>query len=87
MMFSPLFSSISQVSTFLSFAAKHLTTVAAAARLAQDFFYLPMNRRHRQGIGYAFINFQEKGTADIFKDVPRPIIESHWCRWCPPNVM
>mmetsp|Transcript_24121 Transcript_24121/g.39295 ORF Transcript_24121/g.39295 Transcript_24121/m.39295 type:complete len:235 (-) Transcript_24121:24-728(-) len=33
-----------------------------------DFFYLPMNRRHRQGIGYAFINFQEKGTAAVFKD-------------------
>jgi len=33
-----------------------------------DFFYLPMNRRHRQGIGYAFINFQAEGTAKLFKE-------------------
>lgn len=34
----------------------------------EDFFYLPMNRRHRQGIGYAFINFQAEGTAKLFKE-------------------
>ena len=33
-----------------------------------DFFYLPMNRRHKQGIGYGFINFIELGTAVRFKD-------------------
>ncbi|CAE7947356.1 ML5, partial [Symbiodinium sp. KB8] len=33
-----------------------------------DFFYLPMNRRHKQGIGYAFINFIELGTAAQFKE-------------------
>ncbi|CAE7332178.1 phzS [Symbiodinium sp. CCMP2456] len=32
-----------------------------------NFFYLPMNRRHRQGIGYAFINFRVLGTAEHFK--------------------
>ncbi|CAJ1363634.1 unnamed protein product [Effrenium voratum] len=32
-----------------------------------DFFYLPMNRRHKQGIGYAFINFREPGAAAKFK--------------------
>lgn len=39
---------------------------------AKDFFYLPMNRRHRQGIGYAFINFQETGTAALFKEARLP---------------
>mmetsp|Transcript_68178 Transcript_68178/g.160474 ORF Transcript_68178/g.160474 Transcript_68178/m.160474 type:complete len:230 (+) Transcript_68178:3-692(+) len=34
---------------------------------AYDFFYLPMNRRHKQGLGYAFINFIDKGTAAAFK--------------------
>eukprot|EP00439_Symbiodinium_sp_Y106_P043864 s3699_g5.t1 len=33
-----------------------------------DFFYLPMNRRHKQGIGYAFINFIQLGTAAQFKE-------------------
>ncbi|CAE7217140.1 ML5 [Symbiodinium necroappetens] len=33
-----------------------------------NFFYLPMNRRHRQGIGYAFINFRVLGTAEHFKE-------------------
>ncbi|CAE7741632.1 ML5 [Symbiodinium sp. CCMP2456] len=33
-----------------------------------DFFYLPMNRRHKQGIGYGFINFIELGTAVRFKE-------------------
>ena len=33
-----------------------------------DFFYLPTNRRNRQGVGYAFINFIEVGTAARFKD-------------------
>ena len=33
-----------------------------------NFFYLPMNRRHRQGIGYAFINFRVLGTAEHFKN-------------------
>ncbi|CAE7223557.1 ML5 [Symbiodinium natans] len=36
-----------------------------------DFFYLPMNRRHKQGKGYAFINFIETGTAACFKDAIR----------------
>ena len=50
-----------------------------------------MNRRHRQGIGYAFINFQTKGTAAIFKDVPWPINRAEWVPLVPPkkrpNVM
>ncbi|CAK9042585.1 unnamed protein product [Durusdinium trenchii] len=45
--------------------------LAAVDRLgfagAYDFFYLPINRRHRQGIGYAFINFPQQGAAGLFK--------------------
>ena len=42
--------------------------MAPNLKLLKDFFYLPMNRRHRQGIGYAFINFQAEGTAKLFKE-------------------
>ncbi|CAK9019340.1 unnamed protein product [Durusdinium trenchii] len=49
-----------------------LHVLAAVDRLGfagtYDFFYLPMNRRHRQGIGYAFINFRDKGLAWCFKE-------------------
>eukprot|EP00435_Cladocopium_sp_Y103_P032106 s1587_g8.t1 len=60
-----------EVSSFLNFLDL-LKVLAAVDQMgfegSYDFFYLPMNRRHRQGIGYAFINFQEKGTAALFKD-------------------
>lgn len=45
-----------------------LRPTALWVKLRKDFFYLPMNRRHRQGIGYAFINFQAEGTAKLFKE-------------------
>mmetsp|Transcript_46192 Transcript_46192/g.123746 ORF Transcript_46192/g.123746 Transcript_46192/m.123746 type:complete len:581 (+) Transcript_46192:61-1803(+) len=35
---------------------------------AYDFFYLPMDMRNKTSVGYAFINFLEPRSADVFLD-------------------
>lgn len=48
-----------------------VASARASKSWLEDFFYLPMNRRHRQGIGYAFINFRDLGVAARFKEDAR----------------